>query len=230
MKKIKYILFLLFLALPVIASAYQPRLVSEDAQVVKIKNPEVSQAFYDTLDGQPAVYKISAEESFNLYVEILVPDIEDHRKDFIIEINGIPPITSSVIPLHSILDGQNYSWTEFHEEFTGDDYWSGPKFSNQEGGLVSEGDYTITVSNKDNAGKYVLVVGYIEEFPKEEIESAAEIIPIIKTEFFGKSSWSVFEGEVGKMALMGTLVFLVIISSITIILMVIIRKLKKKKK
>jgi len=66
--------------------AHQPRIVSEE--MTQIENPEVSQAFYTELKGEPDYYQIESEEPFKLYVEILVPDLEGIDKDVSVEISG----------------------------------------------------------------------------------------------------------------------------------------------
>ncbi|MEI8009427.1 MAG: hypothetical protein WCI00_09025 [bacterium] len=57
--------------------AHQPRLVFNQpiGQVVNIKNPEVSQAFYGILSGQEDVYQIVSNTGFLLYIDIVVPKL-----------------------------------------------------------------------------------------------------------------------------------------------------------
>ncbi|MDP2741424.1 MAG: hypothetical protein Q8O66_01910, partial [bacterium] len=55
-------------------SAHQPRIVYYIGGDVKIKNPEVSQAFYDKIKGKSRDYFINSDKDFNLYINLLVPD------------------------------------------------------------------------------------------------------------------------------------------------------------
>lgn len=220
-------LVLLSIALPV--SAHQPRLV-ESTGVVKIENPEISQAFYGELNGESAIYRIISDTPFNFYIGLLVPDVTGVRRDF----SALVRANEKTEPL-VVLDGPNYTWTKFHEEFAGDDYWQGPEFSvkQEDGGLggveVEKGTYDIIVSNPDNQGKYVLAVGYKEEFGEEAIKEATKILPIIKTKFFNKSALSIFDGKIGKYALVGFLTIVVFLALVIFIIVRIVKKIKKKK-
>ena len=66
------ILFLLFANS---ASAHLPRITYSQDGAVEIINPEISQAFYDELKGQPRDYFIESSVDFELYLNLLVPEI-----------------------------------------------------------------------------------------------------------------------------------------------------------
>ena len=170
----KYVILLLFLLLISVVVAHQPRITSSEDIIVK--EPEVSKAYYGNLEGNPHVYVINSDENFNLYVNILVPNIEGIDKDFsvIIKKDGIEV---------GFLDGINYEWIEFYEKFAGDSYWAGPEFDEK----VSLGRYEIIVTSPDNRGKYSLAIGKIESFPFLEIVNAIIILPSLKKDFFEKS-------------------------------------------
>ncbi|MDH4330893.1 MAG: hypothetical protein OEV93_05075 [Candidatus Moranbacteria bacterium] len=185
-----FILILPFLCAGVV-SAHQPRLV--ESENVVIENPEVSQAFYGELVGEPAFYELESENPFDLYVAILVPDVPGVSKDVSAEISREGNGGFSVF-----LDGENFEWTEYYEEHAGDNYFSGPYFSDEnkdelhpKGVRVSEGKYVIKVSNLSNQGKYVLVVGDTESFPLREIARTVTVMPGLK-KYFEKSIFESF--------------------------------------
>jgi len=204
-----------FLVLVVAGSAlaHQPRLVS-DEKLIQVENPEVSQAFYGELKGEPVYYQIEAEENFSLYVGILSPQIEGADKDFSVEVNKEGEIIF-------LLDGLSHQWESFYEEFGGDYYYQGPdnKIS-AEAGL-----YTLKVFSPDNQGKYVLVVGEKEEFPLNEIIKTVKTLPKLKKDFFEKSPWGAFFNRIG---LFLSIPILILITLVTIIILVF-KRIKRKK-
>ena len=109
------LLFLLIVSTPVLA--HQPRLTEQ--VITNIIDPEVSKAYYAELSGEPQTYIINATGSFNLYVNILVPDILGQMKDVTATIfkNG-----DTAHPV-AILGGLNTEWKYFFEPFGYDTYW-----------------------------------------------------------------------------------------------------------
>ncbi|MDD4900526.1 MAG: hypothetical protein PHS62_00230 [Patescibacteria group bacterium] len=185
------------------AGAHQPRYITGD-QLVVIKNPRVSQAFYGELKGQPAFYVIDLKEAQELYWQILVPALPNIGKDKTVAIEYAPELGQAAA-VFATLNPEAAAWTAFYEEYAGDDYWQGPwvkKFG-------EAGYYFIKVSSPDNLGKYVLVVGEKEEFPILEMAKALITIPRLKTKFFNKPVWRSFEGKVGKYAGLGLLALII---------------------
>jgi len=175
--KAKLIIFaLLIIFLSSIASAHQPRLIfgNNESNPLSIDNPEVSKAYYSELTGEPAFYTINSEKSFELYLNILVPDVADARdKRFsVIAFNSTENI--------AFLNGTAGNWTSFYEPFGQDSYLMGPEFR----ATVPAGNYTIEVFNDGNQGKYILAVGEVEEFPAGEIINAIVLMPMIKLKIF----------------------------------------------
>jgi len=190
---IKYlytILFALFLFMPGLASAHQPRIVESD--IVEINNPEFSQAFYGELKGSPTEFCIQSNQDFKLYVGLLVPDIPNIRKDISAEIYRVKDGKNETIAL---LDGNRFEWTPFFEDFARDNYFWGPEYKADDsikvgelkGRPVSAGDYRIKVFSPSNFGKYTLVTGFLDAFPFAEILKAATTVPRLKAQFFGYS-------------------------------------------
>ena len=240
--KIHLVLVVPALLLLVVSSAWchQPRIV-EGEDVTVVENPEVSQAFYGEMKGKPVYYQIVSEDSFKLYVGILVPDLEDIRKDVSVEITkerarpeekveGEPKEEKDI---HLLLGGTEYEWTRWYEPFGGDWYWEGPELRSNppeeelpEGVEASGGTYTLRVFSPDNEGKYVLVVGEREEFPLSEIIQTLFILPQLKAEFFERSAWSAYYNLVGLFILIGIGIIVGIIVAIILIAKRTVRKRK----
>lgn len=197
--------------------AHQPRLVENKVTTVNnpiiVKNPEISQAFYGELKGEPDYYKIDSDKEFNLYISLVVPDIQGARRDFSIEITT----KDTVI----VLDAKLAKWDVFFEKFAGDNYFNGPEFDRK----VGAGSYLIKVYNPDNQGKYSLAIGQIEAFPPKEALHAIISLPKLKS-FFQKSPLTAYFNFIGIFVLI-TIVFLAII---VILILVIVRSIKRRKK
>lgn len=184
--KVHFIVFLLVVITLTSANhvfAHQPRIVS--GSLTEIKNPGVSQAFYATLAGAPDEYQIQAETELALHVSLLVPDLPDTRKDFLLEVfameqDGRPQRLV-------LLDGKKHTWDPFYEPFTGDSYLQGPETDR----TLPAGKYRIFVSNPQNEGKYVLSVGRQEKFTFSEAIQTVRRLPAVKR-FFHKSPWTAF--------------------------------------
>ena len=197
----KFFLLISCLLLPNVF-AHQPRLVGNETNIV-VDQPEISKAYYGSLSGKPATYRIESTEPFRLYVNILVPDIEGIDKDVSVKILK----QGTVI---SILDGTEHDWTQFHEPFAGDHYFKGPEYVHQQ----DAGTYEIEVYSADNSGKYVLAIGDREAFPLGELFRTYAVLPRLKSEFFGKSRFSAYWNIMG--------IFLVVILAIASIIFVIV--------
>ena len=124
-----------------------------------MNNPEISQAFYGNLNGQPDYYRITSDKSFNLYVNLLVPQSKSINPEFV-----SAQITDSSGNTLGLLIGKNSTWTPFFEDFGGDYYLQGPSFNQ----TVAAGTYTVKIFNSNNAGKYAVAIGTVETFPPLE--------------------------------------------------------------
>jgi hypothetical protein len=171
-------IFLLFLfvciCVPALASAHEPRIV-EDRETT-VSSPEISKAYYGQLTGVPDVFTIIASSSFNLYVNVLVPDIAGQSKDIsaVITKNGQPFAT---------LDGTQFTWKPMFEPFGYDNYFTGPEYKAR----AEAGTYVITVTSGRNNSKYSLAVGETENFDFPEIINALTLVPELKHTFFNES-------------------------------------------
>jgi len=199
-------------------SAHQPRLVSGD--VVMIRNPEVSQAFYGQLTGLHDHYNIIEEEGFDLYVSILVPDLPGIGKDVSVAIEPIDEIDNNFI---YFLNGTDFQWERYYEEFGGDWYYQGPDVKAK----VGPGGYDIHVMSTDNLGKYVLVVGQKEEFPFDEIVNTIFTMPALKQDFFEKPAYTAYFNLIGVFVF-GPVILVLVIA--VLVLLFFRKKMKRREK
>lgn len=176
---ISFILSVLLISLA--AQAHQPRIV-EGATPVEVLEPEISKAYYGRLMGAPQLYTITADEAFDLYVGITVPDIPSATTDYSVHVWQIDGSRRLLFEL----DGTQVDWEPFFEPAGNDDYLSGPEQRMR----VEAGMYEIIVSSPDNEGAYSLAVGEIESFPPGEIINAYRTIPRIKSGFFETSAFA----------------------------------------
>ena len=165
------------------AYAHQPRLV-DDRPSIEVKNPEISQAFYARLAGNPQSYYIRSDVPLRLYVNLLVPDIAGIDTDYEAVISRETGSGGEVV---ARLDGKAYEWRPFFEPFGGDHYLLGPEYDEP----MPAGTYIVTVSSPDCAGKYALAIGKIEKFPPKEIARTIVALPQLK-KYFGKSPWTAY--------------------------------------
>lgn len=163
--------------------AHQPRIV-DDKPLIEVKKPEISQAFYARLAGNPQTYVVRSAVPLRLYVNILVPDLPDIDMDYEAVISRRADPHDVILAL---LDGKTFEWRPFFEPFGGDHYMLGPEYDED----VLAGEYVIVVSSPDNQGKYVLAVGKIERFPPGEMIRTIVTLPKLK-KYFGKSPWTAF--------------------------------------
>lgn len=168
---------LAFLLQPCYLWAHQPRLVLGTQTIVTV--PEVSKAYYGELSGTAHVYKIQATQPFALYVNILVPDIPDQKRDLsatIVRLGNQPQILAT-------LQADSIAWRRYWEEFGRDWYWMGPEYRNR----AEAAEYEIRVTSPDNQSKYTLAIGETEAFDFKEGMNALRMIPVLKRDFFGVS-------------------------------------------
>lgn len=191
-------MLVLFISISAVA-AHQPRLETginaSMSNPIIIENPEISQAFYGTLYGSPDYYKISSDVPFKFYLNLLVPQSPGIPADFVsaqvLDTNGNILLT---------LNGTNYTWTPYFEEFGGDYYLKGPEVTEQ----LPAGTYYIKVFNTENQGKYSIAVGNIESFPLDESLKILITIPLLKEQFFGKPITKLFIEFIGLIFALGS--------------------------
>lgn len=181
LKKSVLFVLALFVFLPVIASAHQPRIV--ESRLTEVPEPEISKAYYGKLSGEPDVYVINATVPFDLYVGVLVPDIEGQKKDVSAVVLKNQPAGEAGGEELAVLDGLNFEWKQFYEPFGADTYWKGPEYKAR----AEAGTYEIRVWSSNNDSKYSLAIGEIEVFDGKETLNALTLIPKLKKDFFNES-------------------------------------------
>ena len=175
---------LALLFIPAITSAHQPRIVESDA--IKVVDPEISKAYYATLNGSPHTYTIDSPVDFDLYVSILVPDIASADRSTTAE------VFKEEAPI-AIVGGNDAPWRSFFEPFGQSSYLDGGEYKSR----AEAGVYTIIVKSENNDRKYSLAIGEIEAFDGAEGVNALSIIPELKRDFFEESSISFIKSPFG---------------------------------
>lgn len=158
-------------------------------------DPEISKAYYGKLSGEPDVYVIEASEPFDLYVNVLVPDITGQKKDVsVVVLKDVPEGQGTAGSAQvAFLDGINYEWKKFYEPFGADTYWMGPEYKVR----AEAGRYEIRVWSSNNDSKYSLAIGEIEAFDRLEGMNALSVIPELKRDFFEESTISFIKSPFG---------------------------------
>lgn len=183
-KTIPLALLLLFVLVPSLASAHQPRIVESVA--THVIAPEISKAYYSTLTGSPHTYTIDSPVDFDLYVGILIPDIKSADKSTIAEVSQADVLIATV-------GGIDAPWKSYFEPFGQSNYLDGGEYKAR----VKAGIYTITVRSQNNNSKYSLAIGEIEAFDWTEGINALSIIPELKRDFFEESPVSFIKSPFG---------------------------------
>lgn len=98
------------------AYAHQPKL-DKNTEIV-VEDPEISKAYYKVLDSGPHTYTIQATENFELYVNILVPDLPEQPTDLSVLISREQEDPAEL----AMLEGKNYDRNTFLEPFGYDSY------------------------------------------------------------------------------------------------------------
>jgi hypothetical protein len=210
MKKIFLILsFIIFLGIAQNASAHLPRIVDQDS--IAINNPEISQAFYGTLNGKPAEYIINSDKNFKLYINLLVPELANRDGRYSANVFLIKDGKEELV---AFIDGASAKWEEMWEEFGRDYYLKGPEFQKD----MEAGTYKIIVSGNNNQGKYVLVVGEAEKFTILETLKVFYVIPWLKIYFFNSPILEFFKTPfvlIGGMLLLALIIIIGVIVLLT---------------
>jgi len=114
-----------------------------------VRDPEISQAFYARLAGNPQTYYIRSATPFHLYLNLLVPDLSGIDTDYTAVIYKEAESEENIV---ARLEGMGSAWKPFYEPFGGDRYRRGPEFERD----VAEGTYIVSVSNPRLRGKYAV--------------------------------------------------------------------------
>jgi len=179
--------FFAMLLVPSLAFAHQPRIT--ESRLTQVPSPEISKAYYGELAGEPDVYVIKASEPFDLYVNVLVPDIAGQKKD----VSAVVIKDGNTEKPLAVLEGTPFEWKKFYEPFGADSYWMGPEYKAR----AEAGTYEIRVWSSNNDSKYSLAIGEIEAFDGKEGLNALTVIPELKKNFFEVSPISFIKSPFG---------------------------------
>lgn len=196
------LIFLAAVALPLSASAHQPVYLGNSTAAVTIPDPVISRAYYGELNGKPAEYTVVLATTTKFYMDITAPNIAGARTDF----DAIMRNANGEVVLQ-LLHGTE--WPTWYEEFGGDMYLKGPEERKE----LPAGTYRITVDNPSHSGKYVLAPGEEEVFTLGGTPETIHQIYLMKTKFFGKPPYTIFEGIIGHV-LLGILIAIIMIVGI----------------
>ncbi len=180
-KLIIIIVFSLLFTAPSAVFAFQPYVLKNETQI-RVYQPEVSKAYYGELDGQPVNFYLDSTQPFPLYIGMLLPTEPGGMKNLVVRLyrNG---------EQISELNGLNFEWNIYYDEFANDEYWLGPEYRIYP---ADPGEYRIELSRSDeNSGKYILAIGEVDSYEPSELFTTIRNTPGMK-EFLGRSIFTVF--------------------------------------
>jgi len=182
------LLVITFLFFPGVMLAHQPRLVEN--RLINIEQPDISKAYYAELQSEPDVYQINVSVSFDLYLNLLVPDTTNQKTDIVAVLLQENQGEKSIL---TVLGGPDTQWQRYWEKYGRDWYLKGPEYRAR----LEPGNYQVVVSSENNNSKYTLAVGERELFNFKESVNALRLILKIKRNFFNSSPVSFLLSPLG---------------------------------
>jgi peptidase E len=213
MKKLFFYVVLIFLlSFSFSVSAHQPRLVYTQVGDIKVESPDVSQAFYDELKGEPRNYLIDLVSDQELYINLLVPAEANGKGRYsakVFAISGVDKLDEI-----ALIDGASFDWQPFYEEFGRDWYVKGPELTRQ----VPAGKYKVEVYSSDNLGKYAVAIGKKESYGIKDLLNIYWQLPLLKLTFFKTSVLEFFLtpfgiggiGVIGALLILWALIYFIV--------------------
>jgi hypothetical protein len=160
--------------------AHQPHVVGSQP-ATKVEKPEISKAFYAELTGKPSHFFFRAESDFDLFLQLLLPAIEDVQRDCRARVFRNGQLIAELKP-------EAVGWETYHEHFGGDVYLLGPEYRAR----GKAGDYLVEVTRPGNRGKFILAIGEKEFFgPGEIFHTLGELVEVKR--YFGKPDIAVMQ-------------------------------------
>lgn len=221
MKKIIALLFVI----AVISSspAYGHKLITHDDthrsldNALEIPDHKISWAIYENLGpNEEKFYSFEAKPGDSFYASIVIPKIaglEEYSPTLVL-INGnyiekdTPLLESQAVMEKVVFDGE-FPGAEFYEPFGQVTYWERQEIKTT---LPMDGQYfVIVLDEKNQAGKYSLAIGTIEDF------SGADLFTILPTAWL---ETKLFVGDYASVAIF----VLVLIAILVIPTMIVFRK------
>ena len=214
---IPIILFLLFFYADTVFAIHL-RIIFYQKGDIEIKNLELSQLFYDELQGQPRFYFIESKEDFNLYLNLLVPHGANRGGRYSANVYSLDSQAQEII---AFLDGGNFEWTNYYKEISRDYYLKGPSidvvlpagkykievFSAGPKPLIIESEDELEENPGSDWGKYVLAVGKKEQWNVLSVLNMYWQLPFLKITFFKSDVLQFFLTPfgIGLVAIVGAL-------------------------
>ncbi|KAF6247374.1 hypothetical protein C6990_02590 [Nitrosopumilus sp. b3] len=178
MKKI--IISLLFLIVVSSSPAYGHKLISHDDShrdfdsALDIPDHKISWAIYENLGTNEAkFYSFDAKKGDSFYASIVIPKISGLEKYSPTLFFVTPKTTQTESPqLESQITEKffyegDFPGSEFYEPFGQVTYWERQEITKE---IAEDGNYFVVVSDEKNqAGKYSLAIGTIEDFSGENM-------------------------------------------------------------
>jgi hypothetical protein len=204
-----------FLLIPALTFARQPYITT--VQENTVTDPEISKAYYGQLKGSPKIYHIGSAVPFNLYLNVLVPDIEGQTK----EVSMVVVKNKDEKNIFLQLKGVGYEWKRMFEPFGQNWYWQGPEYKAK----VEAGQYDVYVWDPGNDSKFVFAVGEIESFGLFDSLRSIDTIVELKKNFFNESPTNFIFSPIGY----GYIIFVYILALLAgLLYRFIFRKISRK--
>ncbi len=150
----KYVLCFVLLLVPGLSFAYAPVFLTppEVDSVTTVDDPSILRAYYGTLRDFPHTFRFTFSEPQVLKLQVMEPD---SRKATQVMSGIIVREVERGVEEVARLSASDAAWNEFYDKKTGDSYRLGGAYQ----ATLEPGTYLFEVSNGDNTGKYVLVMG-----------------------------------------------------------------------
>lgn len=146
-----------FILLPPVAHAFVAieETVPTQYEIITIQNPEIEQLLLGELTDAPEMFEIVSEVPFTLTAEIRA--IPNTSGTSLPQLSGIIIRQKEIRGVEEVarLNSSDAPWTALTDPDSGLVYQAGPYFSEP----VDAGTYRIEVSNPNNQGKYLLIIG-----------------------------------------------------------------------
>ncbi len=146
-----------FVVLLPVAQAFEAleETVPTQYEVITIQNPEIEQLLLGELTDAPEMFEIVSEVPFTLTAEIRA--IPNTSGATLPQLSGIIVRQKEIRGVEEVarLNASEVPWTVLTDPESGLVYQVGPYFSEQ----VEAGTYRLEVSNPNNQGKYLLLIG-----------------------------------------------------------------------
>lgn len=146
-----------FILLLPVAQAFEAleETVPTQYEIITIQNPEIEQLILGELTDAPEMFEIVSDVPFTLTAEIrAIPNTSGATSP---QLSGIIIRQKEIRGVEEVarLNASDAAWTVLTDPDSGLVYQAGPYFSEP----VEAGIYRIEVSNPNNQGKYLLLIG-----------------------------------------------------------------------